>query len=86
MRANRLLIEAVLGATVMMTASPLADALRKEGGPLALAAWGRPPGGSAGLGDLALQQVLTLEPSTLAILGLVITVVALRLLRKTLGV
>ena len=40
----------------------------------------------AALPDPALQQLMTLEPSSLAMLGLVITIVGVRLLRKTLGV
>ena len=60
------------------------------GGANAVASVG--PGGragaarDAGLPDPALQQLMTLEPSSLAMLGLVITIVGVRLLRKTLGV
>ena len=98
MRATRLLVEAVLGLSVMMIASPLTDALRKEVGSLPVATWVKGAGaastdgpaagaaGGTGLPDQALQQVMTLEPSSLAMLGLIIAIVGLRLLRKTLGV
>ena len=90
MRATRFLVEAVLGLSVMMIASPLTDALRKEVGSLPVATWVKGAGAASTDGPAAGaagdEQAEAFRQGVGTRILFEQAIVGLRLLRKTLGV